>query len=81
MRGHDHDRLLEHPDISASGRSGYAAFQEEENRDSRENRMAYIEEHTSQLVNWLSLGYPEILEEFIRFSPQLCRESYEDWLN
>ena len=81
MTGHHHDRFLEHPDISASGRSGYPTFQCEENRDCPENRMAYIEEHTSQLLEWLSLGYPGILEEFIQVSPQFCRESYEDWLS
>ena len=70
----------EHPDIESALRSGYASFQGEENRDTPEHRTQYIEEHTAELLEWLRLGYPEVLEEFICFSAQVCRESYEDWL-
>lgn len=73
--------LGDHPDIRSALRSGYASFQREENRDTPEHRARYIEEHTQELVEWLRLGYPEVLEEFICFSDQVCRESYRDWLD
>ena len=71
----------EHPDIRSAFRSGYASFQRAENGDTPEQRAQYIEEHVPELLEWLRLGYPEVLEEFICFSAQACRESYEDWLN
>ena len=72
---------MEHPDIFSAYRNGYASYQSPENQDSPENRAWYIEEHVSELLEWLRLGYPEVLEEFICFSAQACRESYESWLN
>ena len=72
---------LEHPDITAACRSGYASYQSEENQDSLEMRDLYIEEHMPELVEWLKLGYPEVLDEFIEFSGQACKTSYETWLN
>lgn len=79
----DRGRVIcrEHPDLLAAERTGFASFQRAENRDTPENRQAYIEEHSTQLLRWLYLGYPEILEEFLRFSAQMCPQSYEDWLN
>lgn len=71
----------EHPDIRAAFRSGYPSFQREENRDTPEHRAQYIEEHIPELLEWLRLGYPEVLEEFICLSAQACPESYEEWLN
>ena len=73
--------ILEHPDVSSALHSGYATFQSNENVDSPENRAEYIEEHSSELIHWLNIGYPEILEEFIEFSGQVCRTSYRSWLN
>ncbi len=75
------DSCPEHPHISAACRTGYPPFLPQENQDSPEARQDYIEEHTSQLIGWLRLGYPEILDEFIEMSGQLCRESYQSWLN
>lgn len=72
---------LEHFDVMAAARTGYAGFQNPENQDSPENRAEYIEEHAGELIDWLRLGYPEILEEFIAFSGQACRTSYQQWLN
>jgi hypothetical protein len=72
---------MEHPDITSALRTGCAALQCEENQDTPENRAEYIEDHMSELVNWLRLGYPEILDEFIEFSAQACRQSYKAWLN
>lgn len=74
-------RLLEHSDIASSYRSGYASYQSEENRDNPENRARYIEDHMLELVEWLHQGYREVLDEFIESSGQVCRESYESWLN
>ena len=74
-------RAIEHPDISAAARTGYAAFQSTEILDTPENREIYLEEHTTEFLRWLRLGYPEILDEFIEFSAQACRESYQSWLN
>lgn len=72
---------IEHPDISAAARTGFAAFQTSENQDTPENRAHYIDEHTTELLNWLRRGYPDVLDEFIEFSNQACRESYQSWLN
>ena len=72
---------LEHPDITAAARTGYAAFQNPENQDSPENRADYIDEHMIELVLWLRRGYPEVLDEFIDFSGQICAMSYQDRLN
>ena len=74
-------RELEHPDLCAAARTGFASFQNPDNRDSPENRADYIEEHMPELVHWLTLGHPEILEEFLQFSGQICSTGYEDWLN
>lgn len=71
----------EHPDVSSALRSGFASYQNDENTDCQENRDMYIEEHTTELVKWLRLGHPEILDEFIEFSHQACRVGYFEWLN
>jgi hypothetical protein len=73
--------IFEHPDVSRALRSGYASFQHEENADTPENRADYIEEHSTELIKWLTIGHPEVLEEFIEFSGQACRTSYWNWLN
>lgn len=72
---------MEHPDIVSALRTGYATFQAPENRDTPENREDYIDEHTMELVRWLRLGHPEILDEFIEFSGQACAVGYKNWLN
>ena len=72
---------MQHPDITAALREGYPNWQSRENRDTPQARGEYVEEHTLELVKWLGLGYPEILEEFIEMSGQFCSESYREWLN
>ena len=72
---------IDHPDISAASRTGFAAFQNPESRDTPENRADYIDDHMLELVHWLRRGYPEVLDEFIQFSGQACAMSYQDWLN
>ena len=72
---------MEHPDITAALRTGYPANCPPENRDTPEAREDYIQEYTGELVKWLRLGYPEILEEFIDLSGQFCPQSYRSWLN
>ena len=74
-------RVAEHPDITAAACTGFASFQSVENRDTPENRADYIDDHMLELVRWLRRGYPEVLDEFIEFSGQACRTSYQDWLN
>jgi hypothetical protein len=69
--------MLQHPDITAALRTGYPANCSGENRDTPEARKDYIEEHTKELLEWLQLGYPEILEEFI----ELRAWHYRAWLN
>lgn len=71
----------DHPDVDAALRTGYPAYSEKENRDSAEARSDYIEEHTGELLGWLRLGYPDVLDEFIELSGQICRVSYKRWLN
>lgn len=75
------DDLLEHPDVSSIQRNGYPASQSGENQDSPENRSDYIEEHMLELVKWLQMGYPDILDEFIEMSGHVCAMSYKNWLN
>lgn len=72
---------MQHPDITSALRTGYPANQSPENLDTPEAREDYIDEHMLELVKWLRLGYPEILEEFIEMSGQICSMSYKDWLN
>lgn len=71
----------DHPDIANALRTGYPTNVAEENRDSEENRAEFIDGHTIELVQWLRMGHPEILDEFIEFSGQICSMSYRDWLN
>lgn len=71
----------EHWDVTSAQRTGYAAYQANENRDTPENREDYIDDHTLELVTWLRLGHPEILDEFIEFSGNVCAVSYKNWLN
>lgn len=33
--------------------------------DTPERRAEYIDDHKAELVEWLRLGYPDILDEFI----------------
>jgi len=69
--------MLQHPDITAAERDGYPAWQFPENQDTPETRKEYIEEHTKELLEWLRLGYPEILDEFI----EMHSWDYRSWLN
>lgn len=68
---------LEHPDITCAQRYGYARFQSTENLDSPENRMEYVKECIYDLFDWLKLGYPEILDEFVEHNEW----DYRSWLN
>ena len=72
--------LMQHPDITAALRDGYPDWQGKENQDTPEAREDYIDEYVTDLVKWLHLGYPEILDEFIEMSGQICAFSYKDWL-
>lgn len=72
---------LEHPDVTQTLKTGYPGFTPIENLDTPENREDYIDEHATELIRWLRLGYPEILDEFIEFGGQACMVSYRDWLN
>ena len=73
--------MLEHWDVASGQRTGYAVYQNTENRDTPENREDYIDDHMLELVTWLRLGHQEVLDEFIEFSGQACMVSYRDWLN
>lgn len=72
---------LEHPDITAALMTGYPTFQATENQDSPENRADYIDDHMTELVTWLRMGYQDILDEFIEMSGQICSVGYKTWLN
>lgn len=72
---------MQHPDITAAERDGYPSWQSPENQDTPKAREDYIGEYVTKLVEWLRLGYPEILDEFIEMSGQICSTSYKDWLN
>lgn len=72
---------IEHPDITAALITGYPTFQATENQDSPENRADYIDDHMAELVKWLRMGYPDILDEFIEMSGQICSVGYKTWLN
>ena len=63
---------MEHPDIACALRTGYPTFISSENRDTPENREDYIDEHSTELIRWLRMGHPEVLDEFIEFSGQAC---------
>ena len=72
---------MDHPDVASALRTGYPTFQSAENHDSPENRADYIDDHMVELVMWLRLGYPDILDEFIEMSDQICSVGYKTWLN
>ena len=40
-------------------------IQDEPAEDTPERRAEYIDDHKEELVEWLRLGHPEILDEFI----------------
>ena len=68
---------IEHPDITASMRTGYPEYVNSENQDSPENREQFINERPELLIRWLRLGYPDILEEYI----EMNGPDYREWLN
>ena len=72
---------MEHPDITAALSTGYPTWKPEQNMDTPENRLEYIREYADGLIEWLRLGYPEILDEFVTFSGQVCSTGYAQWLN
>ena len=72
---------IEHPDITAALITGYPTFQATENQDSPENRADYIDDHIAELVKWLRMGHPDIMDEFIEMSGQICSIGYKTWLN
>ena len=63
---------IEHPDITSAAYTGYASYQNPENRDTPEHRKAYIEERYLDLLRWMRIEYPEILDEFIECSKDTC---------
>ena len=69
--------MIEHPDITSALITGYPTFQAAENQDSPENRADYIDDHMAELVKWLRMGYPDILDEFI----EMHGFDYRMWLN
>lgn len=73
---------MEHPDVTSALRTGYAAFQCVENRDSPENWDDYLDEYQNKIMKWLKDGYQDILKEFAEiYAPRYGAEKYEDWLN
>lgn len=72
---------MNHPDIDCALRTGYPSYSDPENTDTPENRAEFINEHADDLIKWLRMGYPEILDEFIELSGQFCSISYKNWLN
>lgn len=68
---------IEHPDITSALITGYPTFHAAENQDSPENRADYIDDHMAELVKWLRIGYPDILDEFI----EMHGFDYRMWLN
>lgn len=69
--------IVEHPDITAALRTGYASYQNEENQDTPESREEFIEDHTNELLAWIRATLPEVLEEFI----EKHETQYKNWLN
>lgn len=55
--------------------------QDSAEHDTPENRADYIDSHRIELVEWLRMGYPEILDEFIESSGNICSVGYQNWLN
>lgn len=48
-------------------KSPWRDIQDELMEDTPERRAEYIDDHRVELVEWLRLGYPEILDEFIEY--------------
>jgi hypothetical protein len=72
--------IPEHPDVAAIERTGYPFLARCENKDTPESRREYIEEHLNEFLQWMQNGYPDICEEFLRYSDLYC-EGYWSWLN
>ena len=72
---------MQHPDITAAQRTGWAGFQSHGNRDTPESRWEFVEEHQVEFLRWLREGCPQLAEEFIRFGFHYHRCDYEQWLN
>lgn len=68
---------MEHPDITCAMRTGYATFQKAENEDTPESRAEFLEDHTIELLVWLRIYHPELLDEYI----DTHERQYKDWLN
>ena len=71
----------EHWDVSSAQSTGYASYQNTENRDGSENRAKYLDEYQDEIFQWLKDAYPEILEEFSEHAKHYGALSYDDWLN
>ena len=72
---------MQHPDITSALRTGYAASQSEENKDSLETQWEFVQEKSVEFLAWIKAGYPELFEEFIDFGYAYHKTDYREWLN
>ena len=67
----------EHPDVQSIRQTGWPRGMEEENRDSRDNRIRFAREHPGELVDYLLAGNGEVIDEFASHYGW----KYRAWLN
>ena len=58
------DMDLEHPDITATLRTGYPSWIKEKNQDAPEILKEYADEYSEEIIKWLLAGYPDTIREF-----------------
>ena len=70
---------IEHPDITASMRTGYPEYVNSENQDSPENREQFINERPDLLIRWLRpLGFNS-REDIRTYIIDYLKGFYPDW--
>ena len=75
------DMDLEHPDITATLRTGYPSWIKEKNQDAPEILKEYADEYSEEIIKWLLAGYPDMIREFSDYAKFYNAKTLEDWLN
>ena len=69
--------MLEHPDVTAAGETGYPRGAELENRDTPEARLEFAEENAEDFIKFALAGDADLLEHFAEH----YKWKYKSWLN
>ena len=67
--------MIEHPDISATERTGYPPYISD-NQDTAETRIEFIEEHITDFIDWVIASSPDAIDEFVEDH----KHRFNNWL-